>query len=81
MTGNNTEELDGSSFDSTSLRRFIEEYYASDSDEQADSILPLLGILMYPKRSMRTPPPSPDHEYVPVDHWSFEDSNELVSKP
>ncbi|KAL0445286.1 UNVERIFIED_CONTAM: hypothetical protein Slati_2251300 [Sesamum latifolium] len=49
MPGTNMDDMDDGSFDSTSLWLFIEEYYASDEEVNAVSILPLPGIPMYPK--------------------------------
>ncbi|KAL0440358.1 UNVERIFIED_CONTAM: hypothetical protein Slati_2518800 [Sesamum latifolium] len=54
----NINELDESGHDSTSLWCSLEEYYASDS-EQEDSILPLPGIPSYGVR-----PPQPHHRLL-----------------
>ncbi|KAK4421826.1 hypothetical protein Salat_2133200 [Sesamum alatum] len=55
------------SVDSTSLWHFLEEYYASDEEDEVNSLLALPAA----------PPPSPDPSYVSVEHTSSSASNEI----
>ncbi|KAK4438485.1 hypothetical protein Salat_0182800 [Sesamum alatum] len=63
----NIYKLDTTSVDSTSLWRFLEEYYASDDEDGVNSILALPAA----------PPPSPDLSYVSVEYTSSSASNEI----
>ncbi|KAK4415278.1 hypothetical protein Salat_2635100 [Sesamum alatum] len=63
----NIYQLDTKSVDSTSLLRFLEEYYASDDEDEVNSILALPAA----------PPPSPDPSYISVEHTSSSASNEI----
>ncbi|KAK4419418.1 hypothetical protein Salat_2354700 [Sesamum alatum] len=61
------DSLDTTYVDSTSLLRFLDEYYASDDEDKVNSILALPAA----------PPPSPDPSYVSVEHTSSSVSNEI----
>ncbi|KAK4424953.1 hypothetical protein Salat_1688900 [Sesamum alatum] len=63
----NIYQLDTTSVNSTSLWRFLEEYYASDDEDEVNSMLAL------PAAS----PPSPNPSYVSVEHTSSSASNEI----
>ncbi|KAK4422807.1 hypothetical protein Salat_1863200 [Sesamum alatum] len=60
-------KLDTTSVDSTSLWRFLEEYYTSDEEDEVNSLLAVPAA----------PPPSPDPSYVSVEHTSSSASNEI----
>ncbi|KAK4413600.1 hypothetical protein Salat_2772700 [Sesamum alatum] len=60
-------QLQNTSVDTTSLWRFLEEYYPSNDEEEVNSILALPAA----------PPPSPDPNYVSVEHISSSASNEI----
>ncbi|KAK4417479.1 hypothetical protein Salat_2573600 [Sesamum alatum] len=72
----NVNELEDGPADSTSLWRFLEEYYASDDDE-VESILALPGIPHTMKRPPYAPPPSPNSSYVSLDNASSSSSNDI----
>ncbi|KAK4435133.1 hypothetical protein Salat_0676600 [Sesamum alatum] len=63
----NIYQLDTTSVGSTLLWRFLEEYYASNDEDEVNS------ILAFPA----APPPSPDPSYVSVEHTSSSASNEI----
>ncbi|KAL0409434.1 UNVERIFIED_CONTAM: hypothetical protein Sradi_1877800 [Sesamum radiatum] len=73
----NMHVADEASHDSTSVWRFLEEYYASDDDNDCDSILPLPGVPR-PMRIMPSiTPHSPNTSNVSVDHPSSTASNDI----
>ncbi|KAL0443989.1 UNVERIFIED_CONTAM: hypothetical protein Slati_2121600 [Sesamum latifolium] len=72
----NMHQLDYSSDDSTSLWRFLEEYYPPD-DDRCNSILLLPGIPQsYTFRPVPLPP-SPNENYILVEHPSSTASNDI----
>ncbi|KAK4426413.1 hypothetical protein Salat_1409900 [Sesamum alatum] len=60
-------QLDTTSVDSNSLWRFLEEYYASNGEDEVNSLHALPAA----------PPPSPDPSYVSVKHISSSALNEI----
>ncbi|KAK4428597.1 hypothetical protein Salat_1159500 [Sesamum alatum] len=61
------DQLDTTPIDSTSLWRFLEEYYASDDKDEVNSMLALPAA----------PPSSLDPNYVSMEHTSSSASNEI----
>ncbi|KAK4426578.1 hypothetical protein Salat_1426400 [Sesamum alatum] len=64
------------SVDSTSLWRFMEHYYPSDDDE-AYSILSLLGVPRGTPAATNDIPNSPIASYVSIEHRSSSSSNDF----